>query len=192
MNDRARLVRRGLRLEYATLLWNAFGVVVLVRAALAARSIALAGFSFDTLVEIGASAVVVWELKGVSADRERRALRLIGIAFVVLVIYLVTLTTFAIARHVHPLHSPLGIAWTAATALAMFLLAFAKSRVGAAMESAVLRTEARVTLIDGYLATAVLIGLSANAWFAWWWADPLAGLVVVYYSILEARAALRH
>jgi divalent metal cation (Fe/Co/Zn/Cd) transporter len=192
MAERTRLVRRGLRLEYLTLSWNVVGVIVLVIAALRARSIALAGFGFDTLVEIGASTVVVWELTGVHREREQRAMRLIGGAFVLLIAYLVALTGFALYRHIHPQHSPPGIAWTGATALAMFALASGKLRTGRALDSPVLVTEGRVTLIDGYLATSVLVGLSLNALLGWWWADPLAGLVVVYYSVQEARHAFAH
>ena len=136
---------------------------MLVVAALRARSIALAGFGFDTLGEIGASTVVVWELTGVHREREQRAdMRLIGGAFVLLIAYLVAFPTgFALYRHVRPEHSPLGIIWTGATALAMFALASGKLRTGRALDSPVLVTEGRVTLIDGYLAVSVLVGTSA-------------------------------
>ncbi|HUX04868.1 MAG TPA: cation transporter [Acidimicrobiales bacterium] len=192
MLTREHLVRRGLRLEYTTLLWNVVGVVILAIAAWHARSVALAGFGFDTLVEIGASTVVVWELKSVREERRQRAMRLIGGAFIVLVAYLVTLTVVAFVRDIHPLHSPMGIAWTGLTAIAMFALARAKTRTGEELGNPVLRTEGRVTFIDGLLSVAVLVGLSANALLGWWWADPVAGLVIVYYSVREAQEALAH
>src|ERR1700722_7559425 len=78
---RARLLRRGLVLEYLTLGWNVAGIVVLALAAVAARSGALAGFGLDSLIEIGASVVVVWELSGTGEDRQQLGLRLIGYAF---------------------------------------------------------------------------------------------------------------
>ena len=78
---RARLLRRGFRLEYVTLGWNVAGIIVLGIAAVAARSVALAGFGLDSLIEIGASAVVIWELSGTGEDRQRQGLRLIGYAF---------------------------------------------------------------------------------------------------------------
>jgi hypothetical protein len=81
-------LRRGFALEYATLGWNVAGIVVLAIAAIAARSVALAGFGLDSLIEIGASAVVIWELSGTGLQRQRRALRLIGYAFAALAIYL--------------------------------------------------------------------------------------------------------
>jgi divalent metal cation (Fe/Co/Zn/Cd) transporter len=88
-----------------------------------------------------------------------------------------------------------GIAWTAVTAVVMFLLAAGKARTGRALGNPVLRTEGRVTMIDGILATAVLLGLTLNAALGWWWADPAAGYVLVFYAAREVReifpAALR-
>lgn len=182
------LVRRGFRLEYATLGWNLVGIVVLAVAAWAARSVALAGFGLDSLIEIGASAVVIWELSGTGAVRQRRALRLIGLAFAALALYLAVQSTIVLIAAFHPRHSPAGIAWTAVTAVAMFVLAAGKARTGAALNNPVLRTEGRVTLIDGLLAAAVLTGLALNAGLGWWWADPLAGYVLVCYAGREVRA----
>src|SRR5450755_2198654 len=153
---RGGLVRRGLRLEYATLSWNVIGVAVLAVSALAARSVALAGFGLDSLIEIGASAVVIWELRAAGEDRRRTALRLIAVAFAVLAIYLAAQSTWVIAAGFRARHSPAGIAWTALTAVAMFALAYGKSRTGTALANQVLVTEGRVTMIDGLLAAAVL------------------------------------
>ena len=89
-----------------------------------------------------------------------------------------------------PRSSPAGIVWTAITAGVMFTLAAGKARTGGALDNPVLRTEGRVTLIDGILAAAVLLGLVLNAAAGWWWADPVAAYVLVYYAIREARAAL--
>jgi divalent metal cation (Fe/Co/Zn/Cd) transporter len=181
------LLRRGFALEYATLGWNVVGIVVLAVAAWAARSVALAGFGLDSLIEIGASTVVVWELSGTGEDRQRRALRLIGGAFTALGLYLLIQSTWVLASGYHPRHSPLGIAWTAITALVMFALAAGKAHTGAALDNPVLRSEGRVTLIDGLLAVAVLAGLVLNAAAGWWWTDPAAGYVLVYYALREAR-----
>lgn len=186
------LLRRGFHLEYATLGWNVVGIVVLATAATAARSVALAGFGLDSLIEIGASTVVIWELSGTGEARQRRALRLIGLAFVLLSIYLLIQSTWVILAGFHPHHSPLGIAWTAVTAAAMFALAAGKARTGAALGNRVLITEGRVTLIDGILATAVLVGLVLNLALGFWWADPAAGYVLVYYATREAREIFSH
>src|SRR5690242_2986623 len=168
---RARvLLRRGRVLEGITLGWNVAGVVVLAMAAISARSVALAGFGLDSLIEIGASTVVIWELSGAGEDRQRRALRLIGVGFSLLALYLLVQSTWVLAAGFRPRHSPLGIAWTAVTAAVMFALAAGKSRTGTALGNPVLRTEGRVTLIDGLLATAVLLGLLLHSLAGLWWA----------------------
>lgn len=181
------LLRRGRLLEAATLGWNVAGLVVLGFAAVAARSIALAGFGLDSLIEIGASTVVLWELSAVDEARQRRALRLIGGAFVALAAYLAGQSVWVLAERFHPHHSALGIAWTASTAAAMFALAAGKARTGRALANPVLIAEGRVTTIDGVLAAAVLVGLVLNAGLGWWWADPLAAGVLVYYAAREAH-----
>ena len=139
------LLRRGFALEYLTLA----GIVVLAIAAVAARSVALAGFGLDSLIEIGASAVVIWELSGAGAGRQRCGLRLIGYAFAALAVYLLVQSTVMLASGYHPGHSVLGIIWTALTAAAMFALAAGKARTGLALDNPVLRTEGRVTMIAG-------------------------------------------
>jgi divalent metal cation (Fe/Co/Zn/Cd) transporter len=179
------LLRRGFVLEWITLGWNVAGIVVLAAAALAARSVALAGFGLDSLIEIGASTVVIWELSGSGEARQQRALRMIGAAFALLAVYLLIQSTWVLAAGYHPGHSLAGIAWTAITAVAMFALAAGKARTGAALGNPVLSTEGRVTLIDGILATAVLAGLALNAGLGWWWADPAAGYVLVIYAARE-------
>jgi divalent metal cation (Fe/Co/Zn/Cd) transporter len=181
------LLRRGFALEYATLAWNVAGIVVLAIAAVRARSVALGGFALDSLIEIGASTVVIWELSGTGEERQRRGLRLIGYAFAALAAYLLVQSTVVLASGYHPHHSVPGIIWTAVTAVAMFALAAGKARTGRALGNPVLRTEGRVTLIDGILATAVLSGLVLNAALGWWWADPAAAYVLVFYAAREVR-----
>jgi divalent metal cation (Fe/Co/Zn/Cd) transporter len=187
---RSPSLRRGFLLEYLTLAWNVAGMAVVSVAAVGSRSVALVGFGLDSLIEIGASAVVIWELSGSSAARRRRALGLIGAAFLLLAIYLVVQSTWVILAGFHPEHSRLGIVWTAATAAVMFALAGGKARTGAALGNPVLLTEGRVTLIDGILALSVLAGLLLNLLLGWWWADPVAGYVLVYYALREARDLL--
>src|SRR6266700_4220999 len=181
-DERARqvLLRRGFALEYTTLAWNVAGIVVLAIAA-------MAGFGLDSLIEIGASTVVIWELSGTGGRRQRRALRLIGYAFTALAVYLLVQSTVVLATGYHPRHSRPGIIWTAVTAVAMFALAAGKARAGRALDNPVLRTEGRVTMVDGILASAVLLGLVLNAALGWWWADPAAGYVLVYYAGREVR-----
>jgi divalent metal cation (Fe/Co/Zn/Cd) transporter len=186
------LLRRGFSLEGLTLIWNVVGIIVLAFAALHAHSVALAGFGLDSLIEIGASTIVVWELTGTGATRQRRALHLIGGAFAALGIYLAIQSSVVLAVKYHSHHSPLGITWTAITAVVMFGLAAGKARTGRQLDNPVLITEGRVTAIDGLLAVAVLIGLVLNSALGWWWADPLAAYVLVYYAVKEAHQIFRH
>jgi divalent metal cation (Fe/Co/Zn/Cd) transporter len=190
--DRAALARRGLLLEYATLGWNTTEVVVLGAAAVAARSVALSGFALDSLIEIFASLVVVWRLKGVAdAERERRAERLIAYALFALAVYLGAQTAVTLAVGTHPDSSPWGIAWLAATTVVMLALAAGKAATGRALAHRVLRAEANVTLIDGALAAAILVGLVGNAAFGWWWADLAGGGLIVGYGVREGARTLR-
>ncbi|MGZ3625154.1 MAG: cation transporter [Ktedonobacteraceae bacterium] len=187
----AQLIRRGLLLEYLTLGWNVVGVIIVVAAAYMARSVALAGFGLDSLIEIFASIVVVWQLLGINQHRERLALCLIGAAFFALAVYILAEIIVTLLTQTHPQPSMVGIVWLAATFIVMLLLAYGKHVTGKQLSNVVLMTEGHVTLIDAYLAGAVLIGLSLNALFGWWWADPLASLVIVYYGIREGIHAWR-
>src|SRR6202044_3861951 len=106
--------------------------------------------------------------------------------------YLLIQSTLVLATGYRPRHSVLGIAWTAVTAAAMFALAAGKARTGRALGNPVLRTEGRVTMIDGVLAVPVLLGLTLNAGLGWWWADPAADYVLVYYVTREAADTFGH
>jgi divalent metal cation (Fe/Co/Zn/Cd) transporter len=184
------ILKRGLMLEYITLGWNIVGAVLVAFAAIAARSVALAGFGLDSLIEIVASIVVIWQLTGVDQQRERRALQLIGIAFILLAIYILGQLIYIFFTGTHPATSIGGIIWLAVTCVAMLTLAWGKRITGTALQNEVLLTEGKVTLVDAYLAGAVLAGLAVNALFRWWWADPLASLIIVYYGIREGFHAL--
>jgi divalent metal cation (Fe/Co/Zn/Cd) transporter len=190
--ERTGLLRRGLRLEYATLGWNVLEIGFLGFAAIMARSVALAGFALDSCIEIFASLVVVWQLKGTATrEREQRAVRLIGFAFLGLALYLIGQTAVTLAAGIRPDSSVLGIGWLAATVVAMFSLAAAKARTGRALGNVTLQTEAKVTMIDGTLAATILVGLVLNAAFGWWWADLAGGAVIIGYGLREGYAALR-
>jgi divalent metal cation (Fe/Co/Zn/Cd) transporter len=124
-----------------------------------------------------------------ASDRERRALRIIAVAFVLLAIYIAVQSALILSSEHHPRHSTLGIVWLAVTVLAMFALAAGKRDTGSRLGNPVLQTESRVTVIDGSLAAAVLVGVVLNAALGWWWADPLSALVILLYGIREARHA---
>jgi divalent metal cation (Fe/Co/Zn/Cd) transporter len=189
---RSQLLRKGLYLEYATLGWNVIGTAVIIAAAISAGSVALAGFGLDSLIEIFASTIVVWQLKGVNENRERTALRCIGVAFYLLALYVFCQSAYVLLAGWRPGTSAAGMAWLVATVVSMVLLAWGKQVTGRELDNPVLQTEARVTLIDAWLAASVLLGVGLNAAFGWWWADPAAGLIIVYYGIREGREARRH
>ena len=189
VNNPDKLLTQGLLLEYLTLGWNVVGTVIVIAVALKAHSVALAGFGLDSLIEIGASTIVIWQLKEAGQDRERRALRLIGATFFALALYVLVQSSRTLLARSHPDTSIPGIIWLTLTVVAMLVLAFGKARVGAQLNNPVLKTESRVTLVDALLAGSVLIGLLLNTFFGWWWADPLAGLVIVYYGVKEGRHA---
>ena len=190
-NSRHQLLRRGRKLEAATLVWNVVGVFVLAYAAIEAKSVALAGFGLDSLIEIGASTVVLWELAEVNASRQQRALRLIGIAFVGLAIYLGIQSTVVLVVGFHPHHSVRRYRLDRSRPPSSCSpWRWVRRKTGTALGNPVLQAEGRITVIDGILATAVLVGLVLNAALGWWWADPLAGYVLVYYAIREALKSL--
>jgi len=118
-------------------------------------------------------------------------LRLIGGAFIALAVYIAAQAAYTLISAQHPHRSTVGIAWAARTCLAMLALATGKTNTGKALHNSLLQTEGRVTLIDAYLAGAILTGLLLNAALGWWWADPLAGLVIVFYGLREGSRTLR-
>ena len=115
---------------------------------------------------------------------------MIGVAFIALALYIAAQSTYTLATKLHPHPSIIGIGWLALSACVMFVLAAGKAATGKQMGNRLLQTEARVTVIDGFLAVAILVGLLLNALAGWWWADPLAGLVIVYYGAREGWHAL--
>lgn len=189
MPDNTPLLRRGLHLEYLTLTWNVIGVFIVFYAAFVAGSIALTGFGLDSLIEIGASMVVIWQLTGVEAQREKAALRLIGAAFFAIALYILVVALRTLILQVKPETSLLGIAWLVFTVLAMVALAQGKQITGTKLNNQVLVTESRVTMVDALLAASILLGLVLHALLGWWWADPLASLVIVFYGVREGRHA---
>lgn len=193
--ERAGLQRRALRLEYATIAWNLGEAVFTIGLGVSAGSLALIGFGSDSIIEVFASSVVVWHVRpGHAVDRPERtrlALRLVAAAFVLLALVLATvaLRDLIIGRRAG--HSLLGIAYLAVTAVVMFSLAIWKRRTAVRLGSTPLRSEAALTFLDGVLSTLTLLGLSLNALFGLWWADPAAALLVAVAAANEGRENLR-
>lgn len=188
-----KLEARAMRLEYATIGWNGIEMVISIGLGIAARSLALVAFGLDTMIELFASSVVVWHLRHPGRESDQvtaRALRLVAAAFAVLAVVVAASATWALASGSAPEESPWGIAYLALTVVVMLSLGLAKRAIGRTLNSEPLAAEARMSVIDAALAMSVLIGLAANLAFGWWWADPVAALVVAVAAINEARENL--
>ncbi len=197
--SRPALLRRGLLLEYLTVGWNIVEGIVAIAAGVLAGSPALIGFGADSFVESISGAVLVWRLRseiGGELDEEaverveHRALRLVGVAFLVLAAYVVfeSLRTLWIGEE--PDASPVGIVLTSVSIVVMLWLARAKRRTGEALGSRALVADSQQTYACWYLSVAALAGLVLNAVFGLWWADPVAALVIAAFLVHEGREAL--
>jgi divalent metal cation (Fe/Co/Zn/Cd) transporter len=191
---------RGLRLEWATNGWNAMEVVVTISLGWQAGSLALIAFGLDSLIEIFASTVVIWNLKDDRHDpgdeRIHRALRLIAGAFWTLAAFLTVMSVRSLVLGERPEESPLGIAYLAITAVVMFGLARLKRATASELGSETLVAEASMTFLDGCLSAGILIALTLNALLGWWWTDATAALVVAGFAVNEGvgqwRASAPH
>lgn len=188
---RGRLQHRALRLEYATIAWNAGEAIFTIILGIAAGSLALIGFGADSIIEMFASSVVVWHVRPGHAEdnpaRTRLALRMVAIAFMGLGIVLLAVSVRQLVAGRRAGESIAGIVYLSFTAMVMFGLAFLKKGTAEKLQSAPLRSEAAMTFLDGILSTLTLIGLSLNVVFGWAWADPLAALVVGLAAINGSR-----
>lgn len=186
----SRLHQRARHLQFATIAWNSVEVFVTIGLGIAANSLALVAFGLDSLIEVFASLVVVWHLGAFgstpSEARTTRALRLVAIAFGVLAVSLFAGSVRGLVAGTEADSSIAGIAYLGATAVVMFTLARWKRRVGTAIDSSPLMSEASVTFLDGLLATGILVALALNAAFGWWWADPIAAALVGALALREA------
>lgn len=194
--DRQRLVRRGLRLNWATALYNSLEGIIAIAAGLVAGSVALVGFGVDSVIELSASAAAIWRLRA-DLDPERReqserlTLRIVGVLFLALAIYVAADAAKTLIAREPPRESPVGIGLAALSLVVMPLLARAKRRVAAAMGSRALVAESQQTLICTYLSAILLGGLLLNALAGWWWADPVAALGMAPLIAHEGIEALR-
>jgi divalent metal cation (Fe/Co/Zn/Cd) transporter len=200
MNDRQRLLRRGLLLEVATVLWNLAEGVVAVTAGTLSGSVALIGFGIDSFVETASAVVVGWrlnaELRGRSAEAsehlERTASKIAGVLLLLLAAYV----TIDAGRRLlgfgaEARESFLGILLTSVSLVVMPFLGWSKLRTARALSSRALRADAYETIACAWLSLTTLVGLALNASFGWWWADPLAALCLVPLIVREGLEGLR-
>ncbi len=188
---RAALDRAGQRWEYTTTAWNTFEAVVSVVAGIVAHSLALVAFGLDSTVEVIASLIVLWHLRGddetIDPSRAHRAIRLLAAAFAALGVYLVVDSAHGLSTHAKAETSPVGMAFMGATVVVMFILAWGKRRTGLALGNRPLIANARMAVIDGSLAASILAALALDVLFGWWWADPVAAAIVAVVALNEAR-----
>jgi divalent metal cation (Fe/Co/Zn/Cd) transporter len=192
--DRGRLVRRARLLAWGGTWWHLAEFAIALGAGLAAGSIALVAFGIDSLIELAAGGVIIWLLSAGRIDSEtaeRRAQQLIAGTYALLAVYVAVEVTRSLATGAHPGESWVGIALAATTAPTMPLLAIAKRRVGRALGSAATASEGTQNMLCAYLSLALLAGLGANALFGWWWADPVAALVIGAVAARESVRAWR-
>jgi divalent metal cation (Fe/Co/Zn/Cd) transporter len=194
--DRLAAARRGRRLEYFTISWNSIEAIVAVAAGLVAGSISLVGFGFDSIIEVTSGAALLWRMS-VDEDvhrrqrNERLALRIVGLCFVALAVYIGYESLDDLLRRQAPEHSIAGIILACLSLIAMPLLARAKRKVGTALGSAAMHADARQTDFCTYLSAILLLGLLLNAVFGFWWADPLSALIMVPIIANEGIEGLR-
>jgi divalent metal cation (Fe/Co/Zn/Cd) transporter len=192
-NERQHLESRAERLEYATIGWNVIEMLITIALGIAARSLALVAFGLDTMVELFASGVVLWHLRHDGRHTGRvtaRALRLVAVAFAVLAVVVATGAIWALVTESAPDDSPWGIAYIAVTVLVMLALGLAKRATGKQLGSEPVMAEARMSILDSALAFGVLLGLAGNVAFGWWWADPIAAILVAIAALNETRENL--
>jgi cation diffusion facilitator family transporter len=196
LGTRPNIIRRGLRLEYFTLAWNSLEALVAIVSGLFAGSIALVGFGFDSVIECASGAALIWRLRSDHdhANRERHerlAVRLVGASFLLLAIYIAYEAVHTLIRHEAPEKSLPGILLAIASLIVMPLLARAKRRVASALNSGAMQADSRQTDLCAYLSAILLGGLIVNALFGWWWADPVAGLIMIPIIVREGIEGLR-
>jgi divalent metal cation (Fe/Co/Zn/Cd) transporter len=192
--ERERLVRRARLLAAGGIAWHFIEFTIAMAAGVAASSIALIGFGIDSLIESAAGFILLWRFaarRSNSEVAERRAQQLIAASFFLLAAYVGVEAVRTLVAGNHPEASWIGIGLAAFTAPTMPLLALAKRRVGNRLGSAATVQEGIQNMLCAYLSVALLLGLLANALFAWWWADPAAAFVIAAVAAREGRESWR-
>ena len=190
-SDRLEGLRRGIALEYVSLAYNVLESVVGLAAGVVAGSVALIGFGLDSVVESSTAAILIWrfrtETKGrrSSEDAERKAVRLVAIAFFALAAYVGARAVLDLAAQSRPDDSPVGIALAIASLIVMPVLVARKRKLAVEIDSRSLQADSTQTLLCTYMSAFLLVGLAANTLFDWWWADPVAGLAIATLAVRE-------
>jgi len=191
-HERRRLGRRAQLLAGASVAYNAIEAVVAIFAGVVAGSVALVGFGLDSVVEVSSGLIVLWQFRHrIPEARERQALRLMAMAFFALAAYVGFESARALVEGRDPDASPLGMALAVASILIMPALSWAQRRTGRRLASAAVVADSTQTALCAYLSVVLLLGLVLNATLGWWWADPVAGLVIAAVAVREGLEAWR-
>lgn len=172
----SEIYKKALLLEYLTIGWNVFEGLSSVLVGILVGSVSLFAYGLESSIEVFASSVVVWELRGTDPKRERLALKMIGFAYLVVSAYIFFDASQSLLAGHHPERSFLGIILMVITAIAMGGLGLFKRDVGNKLGSQTVLADAKFTLIDASLAGTVLVGLIFNTAFGWWWMDQAMAL----------------
>ena len=193
LDDRRRILTRRIRLLVAaTITSNVVDAVIALAAGTVASSIALVGFGLDSVIEVSSAAAVAWQFSGSDpARRERTALRVIAFSFFALAAYVTVEALRSLLGAGEADRSTVGIVLVAISVAIMPFLSWAQRRAGRELGSASAVADSKQTLLCTYLSAAVLVGLVLNAALGWWWADPVAGLVLAVLAVREGRNAWR-
>jgi divalent metal cation (Fe/Co/Zn/Cd) transporter len=193
MAERERALRRGRRLEVLTIAYNSLEGIISVGAGMAAGSISLVGFGVDSAIEVTSAAALLWRMdhEGDAERRERLALRIVGVCFLALAVYVGCEAAASLLWRRAPERSLVGIVVAVASLIVMPLLARAKRRVAVALDSAAMQADSRQTDFCTYLSAILLGGLALHAAFGWWWADPAAALAMAPIIAREGVGAFR-
>ncbi len=178
-------------LAWFAVAWNVIEAVVAIPAGSEAGSMALVGFGLDSVVETASAVVVIWQFSKSDPERERRALKMIAVSFFLLAAFVGVQALLDLLGGGRPEVSKVGIGLAIASLIVMPLLARAKRRTGQLLGSATVIADSKQTWLCAYLSAVLLLGLVLNATLGWWWADPVAALVIVALAISEGREAWR-
>ncbi|MCW2757177.1 MAG: ferrous iron efflux protein [Nocardioidaceae bacterium] len=190
--DRRRLGRRAQLLAGGSVAYNVVEAVVAIGAGIGAGSIALVGFGLDSVVEVSSGLIILWQFRHPAPQqRERQALRLMAVSFFGLAAYVTVESVRALANGHAAERSTVGIVLAAASLVIMPALSWAQRRTGQQLGSASVTADGTQTLLCTYLSAVLLVGLVLNATVGWFWADPVAGLVIAAVALREGRAAWR-
>lgn len=193
--ERPALLRRGVGLEVFTIGYNVLEGLVAIVAGLLAGSVALTGFGVDSVIEVTSGVLLWWRLRAELGSAplgpavEGRAARGAGLLLLLLSAYILADSARHLLTAARPEASSVGMALTALSLVVMPLLARAKLRTAAALDSRALRADAHETIVCAWLSATTLMGLVLNALLGWWWADPVAALLMVPLIVREGLEA---